>query len=36
MKTFALIFAVMFLMSPAVRNTTANTLHTAATIISAE
>ena len=36
MKTFALIFAVMFLMSPTVRNTTANTLHTAAAIISAE
>ena len=33
MKTFALIFAVAFLFSSPVRNTTANTLHTIANII---
>ena len=34
MKTILLIFVVAFILSPAIRNTTANTLHTAADIIS--
>ncbi len=34
MKTILLIFVVAFLLSPGVRNITANTLHTAADIIS--
>ncbi len=33
-KTIALIFAVAFILSPGVRNTTSNTLHTVADIIS--
>jgi hypothetical protein len=33
-KTILLIFTVAFLLSPAVRNVTSNTLHTVADIIS--